>query len=237
MQGDPHLDCALGCLLGLAVGDAVGTTVEFLPRGGFAPVTDMVGGGPFRLEPGQWTDDTSMALCLAESLLHEPDLDPHDLMRRFLRWLEQGENASTGRCFDIGRTTLSALSHFRRTGEPMAGSTRADAAGNGSVMRLAPVALRWWREPAQAEAVDGCALLCRILHAAIAGAGRDALIVASDPDWAPAIRPGGRILAGQGRAGDPVHRLRRAYAGSRALGLRAGQQLRGCDPGRSESGA
>lgn len=188
MQSDPHLDRALGCLLGLAVGDAVGTTVEFLPRGGFAPVTDMVGGGPFRLEPGQWTDDTSMALCLAESLLHEPDLDPHDLMRRFLRWLEQGENASTGRCFDIGRTTLSALSHFRRTGEPMAGSTRADAAGNGSVMRLAPVALRWWREPARAEAVDGCALLCRILHAAIAGVGRDALTVAPDPDWAPAIR-------------------------------------------------
>ena len=53
-----------GCLLGLACGDAVGTTVEFSPRGTFAPVTDMVGGGPFDLLPGQWTDDTSMALCL-----------------------------------------------------------------------------------------------------------------------------------------------------------------------------
>jgi len=58
-----------GCLLGLAVGDAVGTTVEFRPRGSFEPLTDMVGGGPFGLKPGQWTDDTSMALCLAESLL------------------------------------------------------------------------------------------------------------------------------------------------------------------------
>jgi ADP-ribosyl-[dinitrogen reductase] hydrolase len=52
-----------GCLLGLAAGDAVGTTVEFMPRGAFAPVKDMVGGGPFDLKAGQWTDDTSMALC------------------------------------------------------------------------------------------------------------------------------------------------------------------------------
>jgi ADP-ribosyl-[dinitrogen reductase] hydrolase len=59
----------LGCLLGLACGDAVGTTVEFEARGSFPPVTDMTGGGPFGLAPGQWTDDTSMALCLAESLL------------------------------------------------------------------------------------------------------------------------------------------------------------------------
>jgi hypothetical protein len=58
-------DCFLGCLLGLAVGDAVGTTLEFEPRGSFTPINDLVGGGPFRLRPGQWTDDTSMALCLA----------------------------------------------------------------------------------------------------------------------------------------------------------------------------
>jgi ADP-ribosyl-[dinitrogen reductase] hydrolase len=58
-----------GCLLGLAVGDAIGTTVEFKARGSFEPVTDMVGGRPFSLKPGQWTDDTSMALCLAESLI------------------------------------------------------------------------------------------------------------------------------------------------------------------------
>jgi ADP-ribosylglycohydrolase len=57
-----------GALLGLAVGDALGTTLEFKRPGTFQPVTDMVGGGPFGLKPGQWTDDTSMALCLAESL-------------------------------------------------------------------------------------------------------------------------------------------------------------------------
>jgi len=62
-----------GCLLGLAVGDALGTTLEFTRPGTFAPITDMVGGGPFGLKPGQWTDDTSMALCLAESLVESRD--------------------------------------------------------------------------------------------------------------------------------------------------------------------
>ena len=71
-----------GCLLGLAVGDAVGTTVEFRPRGSFPPVTDMIGGGPFRLKPGEWTDDTSMALCLATSLIECAGFDPADQMRR-----------------------------------------------------------------------------------------------------------------------------------------------------------
>jgi ADP-ribosyl-[dinitrogen reductase] hydrolase len=197
-----HLDRALGCVIGLAVGDAVGTTIEFLPRGGYPPLTDMIGGGPFRLRPGQWTDDTSMALCLGESLLAYPELDPLDLMQRFLRWVEHGENSSTGSCFDIGQTTLTAISRFRRTGDPFAGSTHRNKAGNGSVMRLAPVAARWWSEPAKAEAiarrqsetthgatesVDGCALLARVLCAGIAGNGLSSL-VQDDPSWAPAIR-------------------------------------------------
>ena len=58
-----------GTLLGLAVGDALGTTLEFKRPGTFEPIINIVGGGPFRLKPGQWTDDTSMALCLAESLI------------------------------------------------------------------------------------------------------------------------------------------------------------------------
>ena len=66
-----------GCLLGLAAGDAVGTTVEFSPPGTFKPVTDMVGGGPFGLAPGKWTDDTSMALCLAQSLIEKEGFDPN----------------------------------------------------------------------------------------------------------------------------------------------------------------
>ena len=72
-----------GCLLGLAVGDAVGTTLEFKPPGTFTPLNDMVGGGPFGLQPGQWTDDTSMALCLAESLIEQNGFVPIDQLQRY----------------------------------------------------------------------------------------------------------------------------------------------------------
>ena len=68
-------DRALGAFLGLAVGDALGTTLEFKRRDTYEHLTEMVGGGPFRLAPGQWTDDTSMALCLAESLLARGGFD------------------------------------------------------------------------------------------------------------------------------------------------------------------
>jgi len=67
-----------GSLLGLAIGDAIGTTLEFKPFGSFKPIEDMIGGGTFHLDPGQWTDDTSMALCLAESLILRQGFDPFD---------------------------------------------------------------------------------------------------------------------------------------------------------------
>lgn len=128
-----------GCLLGLAVGDAVGTTVEFQPRGTFAPVTDMVGGGPFYLESGQWTDDTSMALCLATSLIEKGQFDAIDQMNRYRDWYENGYLSSTGTCFDIGNTVTQALNQYKKTGNPFSGSTRPRSAGNGCLMRLAPV--------------------------------------------------------------------------------------------------
>ena len=139
-------DRAFGALLGLAVGDAVGTTVEFRPRGSFAPLTDMVGGGPFRLEPGQWTDDTSMALCLAASLVETGRFDAHDQMTRYVRWRDEGYMSSNGRCFDIGNTVGAALARFERTGDPYAGSADPQSAGNGSIMRLAPIVL-WYVGP------------------------------------------------------------------------------------------
>ena len=79
-----------GCLLGLAAGDALGTTLELKTPGSFRPIDDMVGGGPFRLAPGMWTDDTSMALCLAESLIERQEFDPEDQMRRYVLWYEEG---------------------------------------------------------------------------------------------------------------------------------------------------
>jgi len=94
-------DRYLGCLMGLAVGDALGTTLEFKAPGTFKPWTDLVGGGPFHLEPGQWTDDTSMALCLAECLIEKKGFDPVDQLKRYVRWFREGYLSSTGKCFDM----------------------------------------------------------------------------------------------------------------------------------------
>ena len=134
-------DCAIGALIGLAVGDALGTTIQFCPRDTYSPVTDMIGGGPFRLKAGEWTDDTSMALCLAASLIANGGiLEPTDLAQRFVRWWKRGKNSVTGACFDIGNATRSALAGFLETGRPV-GSEDPRSAGNGGVMHLAPVVL------------------------------------------------------------------------------------------------
>jgi ADP-ribosylglycohydrolase len=137
----------VGCLLGLAVGDAVGTTVEFASPGNFKPVTDMVGGGPFRLAAGEWTDDTSLALCLAESLAERGEFDPIDQLERYVRWWQEGYWSSNGRCFDIGNATRYALAEFRRSPAPYCGQTAPHAAGNGSLMRLAPVPMFFADDP------------------------------------------------------------------------------------------
>jgi ADP-ribosyl-[dinitrogen reductase] hydrolase len=133
---------ARGALIGLAAGDAVGTTLEFKQRDTYEPLTDMVGGGHFRLPAGTWTDDTSMALALAESLVAHSGLNTNDLMNRFVAWWRQGEYSPTGECVDIGMATRDALARFERSGDPLAGSTDPYSAGNGSLMRLAPIAIR-----------------------------------------------------------------------------------------------
>lgn len=179
-----------GALLGLACGDAVGTTVEFQPRGSFQPVSDMVGGGPFQLKPGQWTDDTSMALCLAESLLSKNGFDAADQMGRYLNWWKWGYLSSTGECFDIGMTVSQALHQYQQTGEPFAGSTDPLTAGNGSLMRLAPVVLFYFPDIRQIqafaadssrtthaapEAVECCQLLADLIRKALEGADKTQL--------------------------------------------------------------
>jgi ADP-ribosyl-[dinitrogen reductase] hydrolase len=183
-----------GALLGLAVGDALGTTLEFQRPGTFQPITAMVGGGPFHLKPGQWTDDTSMALCLAESLIECPGFDPVDQLRRYCRWYREGYLSSIGRCFDIGNTTRDALQRFEHTGEPYPGSTDPRSAGNGSLMRLAPVPLFFASDPSTAiamagessrtthgatEAVDACRYFAGLLIGALQGRSKDELLSAN----------------------------------------------------------
>jgi ADP-ribosyl-[dinitrogen reductase] hydrolase len=201
-------DRAIGALLGLAAGDAVGTTLEFTTRDSGAHVLGMEGGGPFRLLPGQWTDDTSMALCLADSILACGELDQHDLMQRFTRWCNDGENSVNGVCFDIGVTTHQAIARFERTGVAKAGSTDPDKAGNGSLMRLSPVAIRWHGDEETAidaailqsetthgapEAVDACAYFTSLLVAAISGADKAIVLTQAKRPYSGAI---GRIAAG-----------------------------------------
>lgn len=167
---------ALGALLGLAVGDAVGTTLEFKRPGTFEPITDMVGGGPFGLPAGAWTDDTSMALCLAESIVDTGGMGLADQIRRYVAWRRDGYLSSTGRCFDIGNTTSSQLARFERTGETIDPDPDQHSAANGSLMRLAPVPIRWHADPGEAaeraaessrttHAVDRPVDACRVLGA------------------------------------------------------------------------
>ena len=137
-------DRAVGAMIGLAVGDALGAAIEFQTKPHFALLDDMRDGGPHHLKRGQWTDDTAMALALADSLLHDPALDANDLMTRFQDWYEGGIYSCTGTCFDIGNTTRSALMRFKRDHSPLAGSSSASASGNGALMRLAPVAVCHW---------------------------------------------------------------------------------------------
>ena len=144
----------------------------------------MVGGGPFDLPAGAWTDDTAMALALADSLAESKTLDCRDLMDRFVKWWRDGDYSWSGDCFDIGNTTCQALTRYLRTGDPVAGSTDPLSAGNGSLMRLAPVALRFRHDRPRLlaaaadqsrtthgaeEAVDACRAFGELLADAIAG--------------------------------------------------------------------
>ncbi len=181
-----------GALLGLACGDALGTTLEFRPPGSFEPITDMVGGGPFKLEPGQWTDDTAMALCLAESLI-EKGFDPADQMQRYLRWYREGYMSCTGICFDIGNTVATALRRFEQSGHPCSGGSDPRSAGNGSLMRLAPIPLAYADHPrlaieraadmsrtthAAQEAIDACRYYAGLIVGALRGEPKETLLAA-----------------------------------------------------------
>lgn len=180
-----------GALLGLATGDALGTTLEFSQPGTFDPIDDMEGGGPFKLQPGDWTDNTSMALCLAESLIECGEFDPFDQLARYVRWKREGYHSSNGVCFDVGGTVRAALARFERHGEPWSGRTDEFSAGNGSIMRLVPVPLYFARTPEIAiarsadssrtthgarEAIDACRYMAGLIVGAVQGRSRDELL-------------------------------------------------------------
>lgn len=168
-----------------------GPPVEFRARGTFPTVTDLQGGGTFGLSAGQFTDDTSMALCLADSLVAKNTFDARDQIERYCRWWETGENSVAGRCFDIGHATRSALMKFQDTGNPIAGSQHPYSAGNGSIMRLAPIPIRYATDAGRAmhfsgessrtthgaeECISACRYLGGLIHGALNGRTRQELL-------------------------------------------------------------
>jgi ADP-ribosylglycohydrolase len=190
-----------GACIGLAVGDALGAAVEFSSPGSFAPVTGYRSGGPHGLKAGEWTDDTSMALALADSMA-SVGWDLNDQARRYVEWWKTGKYSVNGRCFDIGNTTRSALSRFLASKNALAsGDASERASGNGSIMRLAPVPVghadlypdnveelsRLADESslpthASEQCRSACRYLATVLAALVRGEDRAAVL---SPDWKP----------------------------------------------------
>ncbi|MFO0872238.1 MAG: ADP-ribosylglycohydrolase family protein [Pirellulales bacterium] len=193
-----------GTLIGLAVGDALGAAVEFRPPDTFEPVVCYRSGGPHGLGPGEWTDDTSMALALADSLA-AVGWNLHDQLQRYVRWWREGEYSVNGRCFDIGIATRSALARFLQHGDPLqSGDPAESSSGNGSIMRLAPVAIRYvglfpksleelarlaTESSLTTHASEQCLSACRYLTLVLVGLqhglDRDEVLA---PDWEPLQR-------------------------------------------------
>ena len=175
----------LGGLMGLAIGDALGAATQFRRPGSFAPIGDLIGGGPFDLARGEWSDDTAMALCLAESLLDSPGFQPDDQLQRYSRWQQEGYLSASGQCLGITAATARALAGGRSEATPMRavgpGASSAEAA---PLARVAPVVMYYFAEPPQAIALaeaaarvcdaapvvlDACRLLAAMMHAALRG--------------------------------------------------------------------
>jgi ADP-ribosyl-[dinitrogen reductase] hydrolase len=188
-----------GALIGSAVGDALGAAVEFKSPGSFAPVTGYRSGGPHALQAGQWTDDTSMALALADSIANV-GWDLNDQASRYVDWWKTGKYSVTGHCFDIGITTRSALSNYVMNKDALASGDRSErASGNGSIMRLAPVPIHFAHlypnkvlelarlaeessvpTHASEQCVSACRYLATVLAALMRGEDRDQVLSA---DW------------------------------------------------------
>lgn len=206
------LDKYYGCLLGLAIGDALGAPIEFSTPGTFTSITDYIDGGYYGLKKGQWTDDTSVALCLGESLIKCQGFNAKDQMDTYCLWYTQGHLSSTGTCFDIGNTMRKALCDYQQNKNPFAGSTNAFTAGNGSLMRIAPVPM-FFKEPttivhmaalssktthAASEAVDACRYYAYLIKLALDGATKDQILapLSSLPDREPITSKIIKIAAG-----------------------------------------
>ena len=205
-----HSDHQRGTLFGLAIRDALGAAVEFKAPGTFPEVTGYRGGGPHGLAPGEWTDDTSMALALADSIA-SVGWDLNDQARRYVAWWRNGTYSVNDCCFDIGTTTQNSLRRFEKTGDARTSGDHSErASGNGSIMRLAPVPIRYadlfpdrvedlfvllvessLPTHASPQCLSACVYLGLVLCGLIHGSDREEVLTA---DWEP-LRRVGRMKA------------------------------------------
>jgi len=181
----------LGSLLGLAVGDALAAATQYRKPGTFTAIGDLIGGGPFEMPRGAWTDDTAMALCLAESLLEREGFDARDQVERYTRWRQQGHLSSTGQCVGITASTVKALSMAQWRRQMFSGSHDPNQLDPEVLSRVAPVVAFYFAAPAQAiqlaadsarttcqapAAVDSCRLLAAMVYSALAGRPREQVL-------------------------------------------------------------
>jgi ADP-ribosyl-[dinitrogen reductase] hydrolase len=216
---------AIGSLLGLAVGDALGTTLTGKDRDTHQPITDMVGGGPHDLRPGEWTNDVSMALALSASLLKYGEIDESDLMIRFWNVARRGEYSCAGKPMAVDPIIIDAIRRWERVGNPIAGSVDPETAGDGSLVRVAPIAIRFWRdwdrlrEAAErqsrvthgaVEAIHSCIAFAEILANAIEGQTKEQVLRTGQTRLAPAVQ---RVVDGswKGKSRDEIRSPGRGF--------------------------
>jgi ADP-ribosyl-[dinitrogen reductase] hydrolase len=184
-------DRARGAMVGLAVGEAIGMTTDGWKRDSYREVSDMVGGGFSGVRAGEWGGDTAMALALMESLTFRRAFDPTDVMDRFTEMLEEGVYSCSGICIGVGETTKEAIARYAQTDDPIAGNALPDNVDTGALVRIAPVAVRYWedrtkrRDVAELQcrtthgsqvAVDACVAFANILGDAISGLPRSEIL-------------------------------------------------------------
>ncbi|HYX75280.1 MAG TPA: ADP-ribosylglycohydrolase family protein [Steroidobacteraceae bacterium] len=227
-----------GTLLGLATGDAVAAATQHRRAGRFTPVGDMLGGGPFDLPRGAWSDDTAMALCLAESLLEREGFDARDQVARYRRWQQEGHLSATGQCVGITSGTARALALAQWRRQLFSGTHDPTAQDPESLSRVAPVVMYFFaqgpmvaaeqaaqaaRTTCQAPLVlESCRALAQALHVALSGGLKSAILAAAAlPDGPPAgalAQGAPAVLAAALEAFDRTANFREAVLAAANLG-------------------
>ena len=199
-----------GALVGLAVGDALAAHTQFRKPGSFALVGDLLGGGPFDQPRGAWTDDTAMALLLAESLLDREGFDAHDQVGRYVRWQREGYGSATGQCVGISANVARSLANAQYKRQPFAGSHDPAQLDKDPLSRIAPVVMYFFadvsagvaraaeaaRLTAQAPLVLDCVrLMAAMVHLALSGRDKASVLRPPRDLWDTAsTRPEVRAL-------------------------------------------